>query len=100
MKYRLFTLVALTLALTNLPPTPAAAQTRPNGLPNHFGFGIEAGKGDTGMPESHIAWDFRRRGTASGSPTPAAPIPGRAGRPGGRTAPSRSTTRSSRIGAA
>src|SRR5437660_796695 len=69
MKSRLFTLVALTLALTNVAPTPAAAQPRPTGLPNHFGFGIEAGKGDTWMPESHIAWDYRWQYLAGGANT-------------------------------
>jgi hypothetical protein len=47
-------------------PAPVLAQAVPAGLPSHFGFGIEAGQGDTGLPESGIAWDYRWQYLAGG----------------------------------
>jgi hypothetical protein len=54
------------LELLLLAPAPALAQSLPAGLPRHFGFGIEAGQGDTGLPASGIAWDYRWQYLAGG----------------------------------
>jgi hypothetical protein len=58
----------LAALIVSISPTPATAQTVsvPAGLSNHFGFGIEAGQGDTWMPESGIAWDYRWQYLAGG----------------------------------
>jgi hypothetical protein len=60
----LVTLITV-LALAAL-PEEAVGQSRPTGLPDHFGFGIEVGQGDTWMPESGIPWDFRWQYLAGG----------------------------------
>jgi hypothetical protein len=44
---------------------PARAQAA-SGLPDHFMFGLEAGQGDTWMPESGIPWDFTFQYLAGG----------------------------------
>jgi hypothetical protein len=54
------------LALLLVAPQPAAAQTPPSQLPGHFGFGLEVGQGDTWMPQSGIAWDYRWQYLAGG----------------------------------
>jgi hypothetical protein len=35
------------------------ADALPSGIPTHFAFGVAAGKGDTWMPQSGAAWDYR-----------------------------------------
>jgi hypothetical protein len=52
-------LLVVALAVLGLAPAQAAAEPQPIGLPSHFGFGIEVGQGDTWMPASGIAWDYR-----------------------------------------
>jgi hypothetical protein len=56
-------LVALLLAA--LPCTPARAQSA-EGLRDHFMFGLEAGQGDTWMPQSGIPWDVTYQYLAGG----------------------------------
>ena len=56
-------LVALVLAA--LPLTTARAQSA-GGLRDHFMFGLEAGQGDTWMPQSGIPWDFTFQYLAGG----------------------------------
>lgn len=58
-------LVAL-LAMLSLDPSRVAAQSVPSGLPGHFAFGVSAGQGDTWMPASGIAWDYRYQYLAGG----------------------------------
>ena len=62
---RLLALSAV-VAMLSLAPVPAAAQSQPGQLPNHFGFGLEVGQGDTWMPQSGIAWDYRWQYLAGG----------------------------------
>jgi hypothetical protein len=51
---------AFTFALALLIPQGRdQAHALPAGLPNHFGFGVSAGQGDTWMPQSGVAWDYR-----------------------------------------
>jgi hypothetical protein len=45
---------------------PARAKSVPPGLPRHFGFGIEAGPGDSWMPDSGISWDYHWQYLAGG----------------------------------
>jgi hypothetical protein len=54
------------VALLSLAAVPAHAQSLPPGLPNHFGFGIEVGPGDTWMQETGVAWDYRWQYLAGG----------------------------------
>jgi hypothetical protein len=54
------------LVLASLTPVAALSVSIPTGLPTHFGFGIEAGQGDTWIPESGIAWDYRWQYLAGG----------------------------------
>src|SRR5207302_4750200 len=57
--------IALGLAMMlPLAATPAAAV--PSQLPAHFAFGVSAGQGDTWMPQSGIAWDYRMQYLAGG----------------------------------
>jgi len=53
-------------ALLSLQPALVAAQSQLNLLPAHFGFGLEAGQGDTWMPQSGVAWDYRWQYLAGG----------------------------------
>jgi hypothetical protein len=55
----------LLLALA-APSSAAQAQSPPSGLPTHFAFGLEAGQGDTWLPQSGIAWDYRWQYLAGG----------------------------------
>src|ERR1700687_3668305 len=48
--------IALVLVLSQLMQSALAL---PAGLPTHFSLGIGAGPGDTWMPQSGIAWDYR-----------------------------------------
>lgn len=56
--------LALFFALS--PAQSAVAQSIPSGLPTHFGFGLEAGQGDTWLPQSGIPWDYRYQYLAGG----------------------------------
>src|SRR5882762_6668650 len=58
--------LSLLAAMLSLQAAPASAQSQPNQLPTHFGFGLEAGQGDTWMPLSGIAWDYRWQYLAGG----------------------------------
>jgi hypothetical protein len=60
---RVLSVLVMLLALA---PNAARAQALPASLPRHFGFGIEAGQGDTGQPQSGIAWDYRWQYLAGG----------------------------------
>jgi hypothetical protein len=44
----------------------AGAAAQPSQLPTHFAFGLGAGQGDTWMPQSGIAWDYRMQYLAGG----------------------------------
>jgi hypothetical protein len=59
-------LVLALIAVLALAPMPAVVRSQATGLPDHFGFGIEVGQGDTWMPESGIPWDFRWQYLAGG----------------------------------
>src|SRR5207248_4684677 len=48
--------IVLTLAL---PQSSLQAAALPAGLPGHFAFGVNASPGDTWMPQTGIAWDYR-----------------------------------------
>jgi len=50
--------VACALALM-IPQGRDQAQAVPAGLPSHFGFGVSACQGDTWMPQTGVAWDYR-----------------------------------------
>src|SRR5439155_22866941 len=65
-RHLLSLLAALLVVSTGATPVAAQSVSVPAGLPNHFGFGIEAGQGDTWMPESGIAWDYRWQYLAGG----------------------------------
>jgi hypothetical protein len=54
------------LIVLALPLSSARAASIPSGLPNHFGFGVSAGQGDTWMPQTGIAWDYRMQYLAGG----------------------------------
>src|SRR5919202_4545363 len=56
-------ILAIVLALPVRTPT---AHALPVGLPAHFAFGLGAGQGDTWMPQTGIAWDFRFQYLAGG----------------------------------
>ncbi len=63
----MISLLAAVLMVLTLAPTPAAlAQPAPNGLPNHFAFGVSAGQGDRWPTDSGIAWDYRYQYLAGG----------------------------------
>src|SRR5437660_1737906 len=47
------------LMLVTLTHDAKTAHALPAGLPTHFGVGVAAGQGDTWMPQSGIAWDYR-----------------------------------------
>src|SRR5690242_4426037 len=64
MQRHYFLMVFLAAALAW--PSPLRAQAAPAGLPDHFGFGIEVGLGDTWMPESGTPWDYRWQYLAGG----------------------------------
>ena len=51
--------VLITAQFVRPAAAPRAEAAVPSGLPTHFGFGLEAGYGDTWMPQSGIAWDYR-----------------------------------------
>ncbi|HTD77361.1 MAG TPA: hypothetical protein VK898_06985 [Chloroflexota bacterium] len=61
----LYRSVLLALVLAALPLATARAQSA-SGLPDHFMFGLEAGQGDTWLPQSGIPWDFTFQYLAGG----------------------------------
>jgi hypothetical protein len=63
--HRVLILVTCALLCASL-TAPASAQSLPVGLPNHFAFGLEAGQGDTWLPQSGIPWDYRWQYLAGG----------------------------------
>src|SRR5215472_1933603 len=62
--WRLLLSLAFLVALGQ--PQTVAALSMPPGLPDHFGFGLEAGQGDAWMPQSGIPWDYRYQYLAGG----------------------------------
>ncbi len=65
------TVVAITSSITILlalvlPMSSLQAAAQPIGLPTHFGFGVSAAPGDTWMPQTGIAWDYRMQYLAGG----------------------------------
>src|SRR5437588_2796145 len=57
--------LVLEMALV-LPLGAPTANALPTGLPPHFAFGIGASPGETWMPQSGIAWDYRMQYLAGG----------------------------------
>jgi hypothetical protein len=59
-------IVLVLLLLAFVGRSSAQAQSLPSALPGHFGFGLEASPGDTWLPQSAIAWDYRWQYLAGG----------------------------------